>query len=181
MVFDPFISELIRAFFLIIFAFTVFHKASDFGRFRQILGDYGVVPRSLLGPVSLCVVMWELATVAALIFVPQLGILFAACILAAYAILISFNILRGRTEIDCGCSWGAKSLTDVPRLRWQSVFRNLALVAIGVFGLIPVSGRVLGGVDYLNLAAVCTVAFIAYQASSTLMQNYNRMKDYGHV
>lgn len=181
MLIDPIISEMVRGFYLIIFSLAAFHKLSNFGGFSHIVDDYGIVPSRLARHTALAVIASEVLIVLLLVFLPYLGLILSGSLLTAYAILMTFNILRGRTNIDCGCLWGVKNLTEMPHLKWRTVFRNLSLVLLGIFALLPSLPRQLQLTDYINILAVCCVSLVAYQAFTTLLNNYNRMKDYGHV
>src|SRR3990170_4114641 len=70
-------------------------------------------------------------------------------LLAAYALAIAINLLRGRTRIDCGCLGFGRH----DRIAWTMVARNLVLIALALALLLPASPRRLVAFDVLTISA----------------------------
>jgi hypothetical protein len=75
-------------------------------------------------------------------------------VLTAYALAMATNLLRGRVDIDCGCTPGRKQL-----LSWSLVVRNMILAASSLALLVPVSARTMVLADVL--VAVLVAGFTA--------------------
>jgi uncharacterized membrane protein YphA (DoxX/SURF4 family) len=94
--------------------------------FRRALGNYGLLPIRLVGPVAIWLPRAELIVGLGLlagVWTP----LFAMCAsvaLLVFAGAVSVNLARGRV-IDCGC-YGAVSRGEIG---WGLVVRDLALAA----------------------------------------------------
>jgi hypothetical protein len=56
-------------------------------------------------------------------------------------------------------------------LSWMLVLRNTLLVAVALQALTPVSGRALGGLDWLTLIAALIASGFLYLGGSQLLQN----------
>lgn len=123
-------------FLALLFLRAAWHKAGDYGRFVGFVADYHLVPDRLLGPVSRLLIAAEFAVVALLVWPPLAvwGTAGALVLLGLYALVITVNLLRGRTRIECGCGGAAQPLS------WLLVARNGVLMALAVLALaIPYS------------------------------------------
>lgn len=78
------------------------------GRFRSALSHYRVVPAAAVPAVAQMVGPAELALAMALVLAPAspLPAVLASALLLLFAGAIAINLRRGRTAIDCGCSFG---------------------------------------------------------------------------
>ena len=104
-----------------IFATAALHKIRTFTEFTGFVAGYRLLPALLIRPGSAITVLLEVtATAGALITAPPLAYL-PATMLLVYALAMSINLIRGRTNIDCGCGG-----TPMP-LSIALVLRNLIL------------------------------------------------------
>ncbi|MDR1648497.1 MAG: hypothetical protein LBR88_10800 [Zoogloeaceae bacterium] len=114
------------SFIAFLFAQAVTHKLTDFNRFSGYVADYGLLPESLVKPASVMLIAAESATICLLVFPASkaLGATLACFLLLTYSVGIGVNLMRGRTQIECGCG-GARQF-----LSGGLLFRNAALVLI---------------------------------------------------
>ncbi|MBM4219837.1 MAG: methylamine utilization protein MauE [Gammaproteobacteria bacterium] len=151
MTLDPAVSWILGLGFALLFGVAAGHKFADRVRFLAVLRNYELIPAGLVPLTAMVIVAAEAA--AALLLVPPAvrgyGALAAVALLAAYAIAIAINLLRGRTRIDCGClGFGRQD-----RITWTMVARNLVLVALALALLLPASPRGLVALDALTISA----------------------------
>ena len=147
------------AFQALLLAASAVHKAARWTQsltvIRQFAGVPGVLAASSLGAATAV----ELAA-GALLMVPAYrtaGAVLAALIWTLYVALILRAIVRGRRDVDCGCSFGPTSRP----LGSYHIARNVLLAALAVFiawvsafcgGTVPTLGTfVLGGLALLAL------------------------------
>ncbi len=180
MVVDPLIPVFIRTGFALLLMLTAVHKLRDVGAFKGIVADYNIAPEKLVPVLSICLPIIEISIAGLLIFAPVFGVPGAVALLGFYGLIMAFNIARGRTHIDCGCSWGgAKSGFAV--LHWEHVLRNLVLIAIVLAALIPAGSRQLGILDGMNLVFALGFGYVAVKAFGVLGAVRTRMREVGHV
>ena len=102
------------------------HKLRDGAAFRETVRDYRLLPDALAATGAVLVVLAEIAAVG-LLLVPvtrSVGAILAGALLVLYAGAIGINLARGRTEIDCGCTWSGSGQTISAWL----LLRNAALL-----------------------------------------------------
>ena len=148
---------------------AAWHKLLDRIAFRETLRNYRILPDAAVGPAAAIVPPAELAA-CVLLALPgthELGALVAAMLLAGYAIAIGLNLARGRTDIECGCSWGGGAQ---PISAWL-IGRNAILIAVASVAATDWSARTLGIIDGLVVLAAATFALLIYHAADRLIAN----------
>lgn len=180
MVFDPFISLYVRTAFALLFILAAMHKLRSVSEFSDIVKGYNIVPLWAVAGVGIMLPLFEAFVAAMLLLFPVVGIAAASALLTAYGLVIAFNIARGNTQIDCGCSWGSAK-TAFPALTWALVLRNILLVIVLAISLVPTTARAFGLMDAATLGLVLCFTFFAGKAGFTLVAVYNRMREVGHV
>ena len=137
--------------------------------FTASLDEYRLLWPSLVSPVAGLIVLAELCVVAALLQpgTKMPGALLAILLLLVYAAVIGINLLRGRTDMSCGCSWGRAHEPIQP----AHVFRNLALAALAGVILLPHTGRELLWLDWLSAVFATLVLALIYMAAEALVKN----------
>jgi len=90
-------------------------------------------------------------------------------LMLVYAAAMALNLLRGRSQIDCGCG------ADVHLLSWALVTRNgvLALAALIVSG--PSVARELQWLDAVTLVGAALSLYAAYLLFDELLRQHGRM------
>jgi len=117
-----------------LFATAALHKIRTFVEFTGFVSGYRLLPEALVRPASGVVVAAEIAAIpGALHLISGLSQL-PALLLLGYAAAMGVNLLRGRSDIDCGCGG-----TPMP-ISWMAVARNLLLAAaFGWASVLPVA------------------------------------------
>jgi hypothetical protein len=113
------------------------HALSERPAFATILGAYRILPEALVGAASLLLPVLQIAAAFALM-VPRAtlpGAVLGGLLLMLFTAAICINLLRGRTDIDCGC--GGES----QRISRALVLRNLVLIA-GLAGTLAAPAHV---------------------------------------
>jgi len=148
---DPAMSWLLGLGIALLFGIAAGHKLADRERFLAVLGNYDLVPARLVPLAGMAIVAAEVGAALLLVLPPvrTLGAYLSVALLAAYALAIAINLLRGRTRIDCGCLGFGRH----DRIAWTMVARNLVLIALALALLLPASPRRLVAFDVLTISA----------------------------
>jgi len=148
---DPAMSWLLGLGIALLFGIAAGHKLADRERFLAVLGNYDLVPARLVPLAGMAIVAAEVGAALLLVLPPvrTLGAYLSVALLAAYALAIAINLLRGRTRIDCGCLGFGRH----DRIAWTMVARNLVLIALALALLLPASPRRLVVFDVLTISA----------------------------
>lgn len=172
---DPVVGETLRGCFALLFAISSAHKLRATDDFAEIIAAYRVLPSGLAHPLSTLLPILEISIAAGLLIPEayQLAALAGALLLSVYAAAIGINLLRGRTELNCGClgPGGHKAISG------GLVARNL-IVSILLYApaLMHISSRRLGWVDVSTVAGgICAVALL-YAAASTVVGSAHLFK-----
>ncbi len=166
---DPAVALILRLLLALIFAGAVIHKITDPRAFRTAVDNYRMLPGLLVTPVSAGFIVVECALVIMLV-VPATAVLGAqvACsLLLAYTGAITFNLLRGRTHIDCGCMGSAHT----QRLTGWLLLRNLPLVLIALAAALPAHTRDLVTWDYATIVFAVMALGMLYITMNHLLVN----------
>lgn len=162
---DPVIALLIALAGALLFGSAAFHKLRALSVFVGTFTEYRILPLALVPPTAYVVVaiegvlsiglVWSATRVASAIA--------GAVLLLIYAAAIGVNLLRGRRDIDCGCT-----LQHRPIGAWMIV-RNVLLAALLLSLALPVSGRPLGLPDLAMVAAALLVITLLYASADLLL------------
>jgi hypothetical protein len=154
---DPGFALTARWALALVFILAAIHKLKAPAAFETTLKNYRLLPERLLTASSYLIICIELLAVAALLMNSRLGSGVAAGLLVIYTFSISINLVRGRVDIDCGCSGPAIRQT----LSAWLVVRNIGLLAAALLTLPASAPRPLTLLDwYTTLAAIVTFALI---------------------
>jgi uncharacterized membrane protein len=165
---DPAIDLVVRAGFALLLATAAVHKLATPSRFRATLTEYRIVPPPLAGVASVLVVGTEVALAGALLVPAVRGAALAgaAALLTVYGAVIAVNLLRGRTNLDCGCLAGDRRV-----ISWWLVARNATLAALATTALAPVDARPLAWVDAVTVLGALATAALVWTAVDGLLGN----------
>lgn len=170
---DPIITLAANFSVGLLFLFACFSKATNFAVFKATLEEYKLVPQQLVGFAAILVVGIELL-IGFGAFAPQAAhwsMFAAAALLLGYGAAIGINLIRGRRDIDCGCTGPA---TRQLISGWLLV-RNVALALVALLGTVTSSVRELQIQDWA-LIGLSLVAFMSlYAAINQLMANAPRL------
>ena len=166
---DPVLETTLRSALALLFLVAAAHKLRAPTVFRSQLAAYQLVPERATGALAAADVAGELATGLGLLDSPlRLMAAVAALVwLSAYSFAIALNLVRGRRDIDCGCSGPAFRQPLTP---WLLV-RNALLIGVATACLVPVRGRALLWVDSVTVLGGVAVLAALYAASNRMLAN----------
>lgn len=148
-------------------------KWQDREIFAGIVEAYGLLPvpmtavfafgvmlaEGLIGAALFLPLWWPAAQIAAilLLFIVTLGVV--------------INLLRGRTELSCGCGGASGDQT----LSWWLVMRNFLFVGLLVLAMLPNAPRALSVLDFGTIILGSMLLFGLYTAANQLLANAPRV------
>jgi hypothetical protein len=161
MTIDPAIAALIVTCIALLFAGAAVHKFRDLRRFDEIFAAYGLLPLAARLRLSRAVPFLEALVAGGLLLDVSRGA--AACVgivlLLVYAAAISFNLLRGRRELACGCGGPDDRRPIAPWMVWRNILFAVVLFAV----MLPWSQRPLGMTDMITIGfgtATCALVYL---------------------
>jgi hypothetical protein len=162
---DPSVSLLVALAFAALFGSAAVTKLRAPAIFVATLADYRIVPRALVPTTGALVITLEGAVALGLVLPATRAVcaLAGAGLLLVYGAAIAINLVRGRREIDCGCS-----LQRRPIGRWM-VVRNVSLAAALLVCAVPISERALGIADAVTIGAGLFVLILLYASLDLLL------------
>lgn len=193
---DPLFVQVIAMGFALIFALAALHKMDDRNRFLAILKAYKILPRFMLRACALCIPMLELMLALGWLQAGLLGsrypviVVASAGLLIVYGLAIAINLLRGRTDIDCGCNLisarksapADKGSESQQSISTNLIWRNVCLALLTLTALTPITARQLGVIDYIGLAGALLVLVLLYASLTQLMATNQIIRSWrGHL
>ncbi len=163
---DPIITIIISICMSMMFGFAAAHKLTDIAVFKATIVEYQLVPLMLSGTVAVILIVAELLA-AILVLVPAIrtyGLMIMAVLLFLYTAGISINLLRGRRDIDCGCSGPASR----HELSGWLVLRNLVMLSLVLLATSPLTQRPANWLD-------AVVVLFSVMVTSGLYMGMNQM------
>lgn len=176
---DPLLFRLISFLMALLFGLAAMHKLNDATGFRGILAAYDVLPSAWVSPIAFAIPMLEIALGFAWLFAwrPELISLASVLLLSSYVLAIGINLLRGRSYIDCGCSFSSVNASgddnSVQQLSVWLIYRNLLLIGLAYSAGLEVGTRSIGTLDYFSLVAALLALAFVYAAFNQLLINHN--------
>ena len=176
---DPVIHLIISLSFSLLFLLSGVQKLTNRSRFQGIVEAYQVMPKTLVPLIGLKIgVIESVLGVGWLISNSALVPLVSAALLGIYISVISINLYRGRTYIDCGCGFSTFSSRQeldngIQQLSFSLVIRNYLLIVLALSSVLPITSRVLNTIDYFGVVAGLLTALLTYSALNQLMINNN--------
>ncbi len=164
---DPALGLILRGALSVLFGWAASHKLRDVAAFREALANYDLLPRRRLTPAALLLIAMEIGVAVAL-WLPRRGpsaALAAAGLLGLYAGAIVVNLIRGRYDIDCGCTGAAGRQP----LSAALAARNGLLIAAALASALPATARSLTWVDGLTVGFGVTMLALLYAAVDGLL------------
>ena len=178
--FDPTLQLALALALALLLATSAWQKLRAPRFFSASLASYRLVPERTVAVASVLVIATELALAVALVvglvlpLVRPIAALGAVCLLAVYSGAILLNLLRGRRDIDCGCSGPGARRPISPGL----LVRNGLFVTAAIVCALPHTGRVLVWLDALSIAgAVAALALLFVAAERVSSQAMPRLAD----
>ncbi|RQS55641.1 MauE/DoxX family redox-associated membrane protein [Burkholderia sp. Bp8986] len=179
MMLDPVLATSAQAGAAVVVLLGAFAKMRRPGAFRQALVGYRLLPDALTAPAAFAIPLAEAVCAAALLFpdTRMTGALGLIALLLVFAAGMTINILRGHTDIDCGCSgFAAAARTNAPRgIGWLHVARVLLLVVLAATALVEPGSRAVVWFDYLTLFSSVLLIVCALLTVDVLLANVPRL------
>lgn len=146
---DPAVADVIALALAALCGRAALDKFTSRLQFCEVVDAYHLLPRRLVAPAALGVPLIESLVAVALAVGcfnasvrPMAGV-FAALVLGTYGASIGINVLRGRNNLDCGCSPAGEPR---PIGAWM-VVRNAVLASLALASALPGVPRELGWWD----------------------------------
>lgn len=163
---DPSIELASRILGTLVFATALAGKVRGFDEWVGIVANYRLAPDLFARPLAGLIITLEALVV--LLFgsglVPRAGAALAICLLCVFAIAMTINLLRGRTEIDCGCFQpGLRQ-----RLSVALVVRNLLLVLV-LSPSLGAASQSLSFIQWVDGIGAGMVIFLLYQTFGQIL------------
>jgi hypothetical protein len=172
-VLDPIVVLIANYCVALLFLLACYGKLSAFAVFRATLAEYELVPSAWTGLCAWVFVVLELAIGIGALVPSTAGaaMLAGAALLLTYAAAIGINLVRGRRDIDCGCTGPATRQL----LSGWLVLRNVGLAVLALVGTATQSARVLHAADLVLVGLAMLGAVSLYAAINQLMVNAPRL------
>ena len=170
---DPVFTIIISICMSLMFGIAAVHKLKAVAVFRATMDEYQLVPLMLSGVVAVLLILAELlaAILVLVATVRTTGLVIMAVLLLIYTAGISINLLRGRRDIDCGCSGPASR----HELSGWLVLRNLVLLSLVLLAANPLAQRPLNWLDVVVVLFSVMVASGLYMGMNQLLAQAPRL------
>ena len=183
---DPVFQYLISMSASLLFLLAGVHKLSNLIEFQGIIDNYRILPVKLTRIAVLLISFSEIALgIGWLISQSVLIPLLSATLLCVYTFSIVVNLVRGRTYIDCGCSFskfdGLLGRTTSANLSFGLVKRNFVLIVLMLLTIIPPHSRMLSALDFFNLLISLLCVVVIYAAANQLLRNNNAISSWRNI
>jgi uncharacterized membrane protein/multisubunit Na+/H+ antiporter MnhF subunit len=170
---DPVLTHTAAAAVAVIFILAALQKLRDPAAFRLAVENYRVLPAPIPTVVALVLPIAEIVAAIALLFAdtrPTAAAL-ATALLAVFAAAMAVNLVRGRTDLDCGCGGPGSG----QKLSAGLLVRNALLVVLVLIAAGPVAPRALVALDYATVACATLALLLTYAAGNQLLANHPRL------
>lgn len=170
---DPVFTIIVSLCMSLMFGIAAVHKLKAVAVFKATMDEYQLVPQMLSGVTAALLIVAE-SLAAILVLVPAVrttGLMIMASLLLIYTAGISINLLRGRRDIDCGCSGPASR----HELSGWLVTRNLVLLSLVLLAANPLAQRPLNWLDVVVVLFSVMVASGLYMGMNQLLAQAPRL------
>lgn len=170
-VLDPVIQGVLLTGACIVLLTAAWSKWRDVEGFEISIADYRLLPDALLKPFARAYLQLETLAGLGLLIPATVGIAAATAelLLVLATAAIAINLLRGRTDIDCGCGGPHTYLS------WSLVLRNLLLMAALAMAWFEPAPRALQWLDIVTVLAGAAGLFGLYAAANQLLSNHPQL------
>ncbi|MCE7998335.1 MAG: methylamine utilization protein MauE [Rhodobiaceae bacterium] len=166
---DPVFDIAIRGALAALLLVAAWHKLRDPIGFWQAVSGYQLLRENLEKPLARLIPLVEIALALSLVVFTSssLPLVTVMALWLVYGSGIAVNLLRGRTELDCGCGGIGADQT----IHWGLVARNGVLIAVTGFLLFPAMTRELVWFDYAAAGFACLLLLLIYATAEHLLRN----------
>jgi uncharacterized membrane protein len=168
---DPVLSAALAGCFALILFAAAWHKFAEPLMFQAAVEAYRLLPGALAPVFARLLPVAEVLLGIALLLPATRGIALAlfALLMAVYAMAMAINLLRGRSQIDCGCG------AEVHFLSWALVARNAVLALLALVAAGPSVTRELQWLDAVTLIGGALALYAAYLLFDELLRQHGRI------
>ena len=168
---DPVLTLVLCLSGALVFLHGAFAKWREREIFAAAMQNYDLIPDVTVPSASVALILAEALT-GLLLLVPAaspFGQLAGIGLLLLVTGAVALNLLRGRTEISCGCGGNDQQIS------WGLVARNLGFAALLGVASLPTVAREWLWLDYaMGAFGACALAGL-YAAASQLLGNHPRL------
>lgn len=167
---DPVFDITIRSAVAVILLGAAWHKLRAPYDFWGVIAGYQIVPTALERPLARTLPIAEML-ITLMLFIPvfkNYAALAAICLFSLYAGAIFYNLMRGRTEIDCGCG----GFSSEQRIHMGLVGRNIVIIALIAATLGRHTPRDMIWFDGVTILGGTIMLLLLFIAADTLMRNH---------
>ena len=175
---DPVLSHAAAASLALVLLFGALAKLRDLPAFVMATEAYGLLPPALVSPAAHALALSEAA--AGLLLLPvstrALGAALSLGVLAVASSAMALALRQGR-DIDCGCGGGGHGGGTGLTLSGALLWRNAALLGLGLAALAPLAPRPVGWADGLAACAAALFTIGLYAVTNQLLSNQPRLAE----
>ncbi|MGN7871451.1 MauE/DoxX family redox-associated membrane protein [Paracoccus sp. 22332] len=174
----PVLAVFVKSFLMLLFITAALSKLRNLDEFHGVVRNFRLMPDALARTVAYLLPPVEMATAIA-IAVPatsQVATALAGALLLVFGAAMAINVLRGRSQIDCGCF---RNGLKQP-LSWGVVARNAAL-ATAAFAAAAVPFAVPGGAGLVLGVVAGGLAMLIYVSATMLGGVSAALRDNPHL
>lgn len=171
MLLDPVISTLLVTTVSLILLTGAVVKWRDVANFESSVAGYRLLPEALVHPAAWGLLLLETVAGLALLVLQArpLSLVPALALMVLVTAAIAINLLRGRTDIDCGCGGTHTNIS------WSLVVRNALIMLTLLLASASGAERELTLFDSFTVVAGALALFGLYSAANQLMANHPQL------
>lgn len=171
---DPAIGGLCALSLALIFGASGVMKLRDIEIFEGSLANYQLAPTSLEKPLAYALPMFECIAAAGLLMtstrVAAASMVFV--LLFVFTGAIAINLVRGRSNIDCGCFGPALR----QELSGWLLLRNLFLMILAMMVIFPTGERAIESIDVVTIVLGALTLVTLYASANFAIGNAPKVR-----
>ena len=171
---DPAISNLLAAAMGLIFGASAAMKFRDLESFESSITNYALLPVGFEKQLAVLVPIAEAAAATAALVSP-LRRVSAVCLfflMLLFTGAIAINLIRGRTNIDCGCFGPALR----QELSGWLLTRNILLMIVALTLMLPETVRAMQPLDFITIAFGALTLVLLYASANFAIANAPKLR-----
>lgn len=169
---------IMRLFLSVILIRAALHKIRARKKFQAELQAYQLLPEFSLSATTWLLIFTELSC-SVLLLDPTRSFpaLITAILFCLYALAMAINLLKGRTNIDCGCT-GPTGIKKT--IAWSLVIRNVILAFLALLCSSVTSVQNTGALELFIIMAGAVVSLLLYEAIEQGISNAQGYQRWTH-
>ena len=171
----PIIESVTLTIVALIFLAGAGRKLIDLEAFEQAVASYELTNDLITWVLSRLIPFLELSA-GLLLLAPKvrdIGALAAICLLVFVTTAVTINLLRGRTELSCGCG----GFEEEQPISWNLVLRNLTLIGLVGLAFLKKTETAFSWLDLVTIYASSLVGFGIFAVGNQLSVNRIRLSN----